>query len=120
MIRNVSLRTGRIVALAAVLAGLCATMLAFNTSSANAERYCWGVWLPGKGATCNHHERWASQVSGMGAQHSVCVWHQPFGPIKCSGGPGAWVTNNYGTNYWGIPYIQDNAAGGTTAYGEVF
>lgn len=121
MISNVSVRTGRIVALAAVLAGLCASMAALNTPSAHAENYCWGYYLPSQGATCHlDHERYASEVRGMGGQRSVCVWQQPYGPIKCSSGPGVWVFNNYGTNYWGTPYIQDNAPGGTYGYGEAF
>jgi hypothetical protein len=121
MIGNMSVRTGRLIALAAVLAGLCASMFALNTSAAHAEQYCWGYYLPGLEATCHlNHERYASEVRGMGGQHSVCVWQQPIGPMRCSSGPGVWVVNSYGTNYWGVPYIQDNAPGGTYGYGEAF
>jgi hypothetical protein len=121
MNHNTSIRAGRMVSIAAALAALCALMAIWNTSSAHAEQYCWGVNLPSQGATCHmNHERWASETRGMGAQHSVCVWHQPFGPIRCSSGPGAWVFNGLGGNYWGIPYIQDNAPGATVAYGEAF
>jgi hypothetical protein len=120
MVGNASIRTGRMVALAAALAVLCALLAIWNTSSAHAERYCWGYNLPSQGSTCHlDHERWASEVRGMGT-HSVCVWHAPYGPIRCSTGANVWVSNNYGANYWGVPYIQNNAPGSTVGYGEAF
>src|SRR5882757_6396547 len=121
MVDNMSARVGRIVALAGVLAGLCVSMVVFAAPSAHAEQFCWGYHLPGYEAQCHlNHERYASQVWGKGAEHSVCVVQAPIGPWKCSSGPGVWVLNSYGTNYWGVPYIMDNAAGATYAYGEVF
>lgn len=121
MVGNMSTRAGRVVALAALLAGICASMVLLPTTPAHAERYCWGAYLPGEGAKCHlDHERWATEVWGEGAQHSVCVWQQPYGPIKCSSGPEVWVLNYYGSNVYGVPYIEDHAPGATYAYGEVF
>jgi len=121
MVKDVAARSSRLFALAAVLTGLCVSMALASAPSAHAENFCWGAWLPGLESTCHlNHERYASEVRGKGDQHSVCVWQQPIGPLRCSSGPGVWVVNSYGTNYWGVPYIQDNASGGTFAYGEAF
>ncbi len=121
MISYVPARVGRIVALVGILAGLYASMAVFAASSAHAERFCWEKYLPKEAATCHlNHERYASEVWGLGKEHSVCVWQQPYGPLRCSSGPGVWVLNSYGTNFWGIPYIQDNAPGGTYVLAEVF
>jgi hypothetical protein len=112
---------GRLTALIAALASICALMAISTPPSAHAEQYCWGVFLPKLEATCSHnHVRFASEVRGKGNEHSVCVWLQPFGPIRCSTGPGVWVFNNYGKNLEGLGMIQDNAPGGTVAFGEIF
>jgi hypothetical protein len=120
MLNYASKRVGRTTALIGVLASICASLAVVTPAPASAERYCWGAFLPGLEATCSGPERFGTEVKGMGEQHSVCVAIAPFGPIKCSSGPGVWVTNNYGSNKKGAGWIQDNASGGTTAYGEIF
>lgn len=118
---HVMARTGRLAVLWGLLAGVCALMAISAPPSAHAEQYCWGAFLPKEAATCQHdHIRFASEVRGKGNEHSVCVWLQPFGPIKCSTGAGVWVFNNYGKNLEGLGKIQDNAPGGTFAFGEIF
>jgi hypothetical protein len=120
MIDYVSVRAVRLATLACVVGGVLA-IATLTPQPAHAEQFCWGYYLPKLEATCHlNHERYASEVWGMGKEKSVCVWQQPIGPIRCSGGADVWVQNYYGTDYWGVPYIQDNASNGTYAYGEVF
>jgi hypothetical protein len=116
---HVSARIGRIAVLIGVLASVCASMVIFASPSASAEQYCWGAVLTNEGV-CRGHLRFASEVKGMGSEHSVCVAIEPFGPIKCSGNKGEWVTNNYGKVLEGKGWIADNAKGATKVFGEIF
>jgi hypothetical protein len=117
----ITARISRAMVLMSVLAGMCALVAMSAPSSAHAERYCWEVFLPKLEAECRAgHFRFASEVRGKGKEHSVCVALEPWGPIKCSSGPGVWVINNYGKNLEGQGWIQDNAPGGTFAFGEIF
>lgn len=120
MVDHVSGRIGRIAALVGVLAGVCASVAMFTASSASAEQYCWGKVLTEEKSCYSGHTRFASVVQGMGNEKSVCVAIAPWGPIKCSSGPGVWVTNNYGKNLEGQGWIADNAVGKTTVWGEIF
>lgn len=120
MVESVPARARRVVVLAGVLAGVCALLATFTPPPAHAERYCWGAYLPKLEATCRGRERYGSEVWGMGNEHSVCIAIAPYGPIKCSSGPKVWVSTYYGTNLLGQGWIQDNAPGGTYAYGEIF
>jgi hypothetical protein len=119
MVDRVSGRIGRIAALAGVLASVCASVAMFTAPSASAEQYCWGTVLSNE-KSCEGHLRFGSLVTGKGNEKSVCVAIAPWGPIKCSSGPGVWVTTNYGKNLEGKGWIADNAVGKTTVFGEIF
>jgi hypothetical protein len=112
-------RIGRFAALAGVIASVCASMAMISAPSASAEQYCWGTVLSNE-KSCEGHLRFGSIVKGMGNEKSVCVAIAPWGPIKCSGGPGEWVGTNYGTNLEGKGWIADNAVGKTSVFGEIF
>jgi hypothetical protein len=120
MLDQVPVHIGRLAALVGVLVSLCVVMALSGAASASAEQYCWGANLSNENSCSSGHTRFASEVKGMGSSHSVCVAIQPFGPIRCSSGPGVWVTNNYGTNLEGQGWIADNAKGATTVFGEIF
>jgi hypothetical protein len=112
-------RVGRMAAFVGALAGLCASLAVFTAPPAHAEQFCWGAVLSNE-KSCEGRLRFGSEVRGMGKEKSVCVAIAPFGPIKCSSGPGVWVSTNYGTNLEGKGWIADNAAGTTTVFGEIF
>jgi hypothetical protein len=119
MVDRVSSRVGRIAALVGVLASVCASVAMFTAPSASAEQFCWGTVLSNE-KSCEGHQRFGSEVRGTGNEKSVCIAIAPFGPIKCSGNPNEWVATNYGTNLEGKGWIEDNAAGKTSVFGEIF
>lgn len=122
MIDNVSVnfgRVGRMVAFVGALAALCASLAAFSPPAAHAEQFCWGAVLSNE-KSCEGRLRFGSEVRGKGGEKSVCVAIAPWGPIKCSSGPGVWVSTNYGKNLEGKGWIADNAVGTTTVWGEIF
>ncbi len=119
MVDRISGRIARLAALAGVVASVCAWVAVYTPAPASAEQYCWGTVLSNE-KSCEGHLRFGSEVKGMGNEKSVCVAIAPFGPIKCSGGPGAWVSTNYGTNLEGKGWIADNAVGKTSVFGEIF
>jgi hypothetical protein len=97
-----------------------AMMLLFSAGSASASNYCGGQKLSNFG-TCRGTARSQTEVRGMGNLHSVCIG---AGILRgnCSGGPGQWVSTHLNTEgpYFAEPWIEDNAAGETTVWGESF
>jgi hypothetical protein len=109
----------RIVALVGILAALSIAMT-FSASSASASPYCGGQKLINY-KYCYGAARSQTEVRGMGNEKSVCVGAGIiFG--NCSGGPGQWVSTHLNTEgpYYAEPWIEDNAAGATTVWGESF
>ena len=112
-------RTPHAAALVSILAVLAITLV-FSAGSASASTYCGGQKLSNYGK-CTGAARSQTEVRGMGNLHSVCVgagilWG------GCSGGPGQWVNVHLNTEgpYYASPWIEDNAAGETTVWGESF
>lgn len=105
----------------ALLAGACVTLLlalAVSAPSASASPYCGGQSLTNYGI-CYGAARNMNGVSGYGDQRSVCVGIAPISG-NCSGGPGQIASFNWGSTINSQPYIQDNAAGPTTVWGDTF
>lgn len=114
-----------LLALAGALATLLVSLALFAPSSAplgpsaaDASPFCGGE-VRSNYNFCYGAARDLRGVSGYGEQHSVCVG---AGAISgaCSGGPNQIATINYGTTYHMGPYIQVNAAGATTLWGNTF
>jgi hypothetical protein len=112
-------RIPHLAVLASILAMLAITLL-ISAGSASASGYCGGAVLSNFG-TCHGAARSQTEVRGMGNSHSVCIG---AGIIRgnCSGGPGQWVSTHLNTEgpYYAEPWIEDNAAGSTTVWGESF
>jgi len=107
-----------LLALAGAVLATLLLALALSAPSASASGYCGGKVLSNYGI-CYGAERSASEVQGYGTEKSVCVGLAPISG-KCSSGPYAWASDNYGTVYYTSPWIQDNAAGRTEVFGEAF
>ncbi len=105
-----------------VLVGVIATLLVLLTLSASSASasspYCGGEVRSNYG-TCWGAARNVSEVIGWGNEKSVCVGVAPL-TGKCSSGPWAFAVMSYGVVYHSEPWIQDNAAGKTTMWGEAF
>lgn len=110
-------RIPHLVALTSILAMLAITLLV-SAGSASASPYCGGQKLSNFGR-CWGAARSQTEVRGMGNAHSVCIGAGVlFG--NCSGGPGQWVFTHLNTEgpYYAEPWIEDNAKGETTVWGE--
>jgi hypothetical protein len=112
-------RIPHLVALTSILAMLAITLL-FSAGLASASGYCGGANLSNFGK-CRGAARSQTEVRGMGNEHSVCIGAGVlFG--NCSGGAGQWVSTHLNTEgpYFAEPWIEDNAKGATTVWGESF
>lgn len=99
-----------------VLAMLTIALL-FSAGLASASAYCGGQKLSNF-KSCHGTARTQTEVRGMGDMHSVCVG---AGSVAggCSSGKGQWVSTHLITGpYFAEPWIEDNAAGETTVWGE--
>jgi hypothetical protein len=103
----------RCVAMVGVAAGLCVPVALVAAPAASATSFCGGYVMSPGGSCSTANATNASVVQGSG-DHSVCVALAPYGPIRCSGGPGQLVVNNYGTVLHATPWISNNAPGNTT------
>jgi hypothetical protein len=112
-------RLARMVALTGILAAL-SIALTFSAGSASASPYCGGQKLSNF-KYCYGAARSQTEVRGLGNEKSVCIGAGIlFG--NCSGGPNQWVFTHLNTEgpYYAEPWIEDNAAGATTVWGESF
>jgi len=99
-----------------ILAVLTIALLC-SAGLASASSYCGGQKLANL-KSCRGIARTQTEVRGMGNLHSVCVG---AGSIAggCSTGPGQWVSTHLITGpYFAEPWIEDNADGETTVWGE--
>lgn len=88
------------------------------------KQFCWGQVLTYKNQGCDQLSHggdvgYVAEVSGSGAQHSVCVTTRPNSqPIMCSAGPNQGVYNNkVNPGLLAYGWIQNNASGNNTVYG---
>lgn len=112
-------RLPQIVAVASILAMLSIALL-FSAGPASASPYCGGQKLSNF-KYCYGAARSQTEVRGMGNAKSVCIGAGILAG-NCSGGAGQWVFTHLNTEgpYYAEPWIEDNAAGETTVWGESF
>jgi hypothetical protein len=90
------------------------------------HQFCWGVVLGDHGfCDANSHDGqagYATEVSGSGVNHSVCVEARFSDGIRmCSGGPNQGVYNfSPSGNYLSIPNITNNAAGNNNVHASAY
>jgi len=109
--------TRRLAVLAAALSLLLAA-LALSAGSASASPFCGGQRLSNFGY-CYGAARDLSGDSGYGVEHSICIGADSIWG-GCSTGPGNIKTMSLGSVIHAEPWIEDNASGVTTVYGETF
>jgi hypothetical protein len=121
MAESLTHRPKAVLALGAAVIAMCLGIFAANPPTSQAFTttvYCDGVTL-GNSQMCHGAARSMYAVYGVGAQHSVCVFADSFWYI-CSGGPGQGIYDAFGQNYYGVPGIQNNAAGSNTVHGRAY
>lgn len=114
-----------IAAVAVCVAVLLVSAGAAKAWTTGAVNFCYGVTLPGGPNTCGSTSEnkigYLTEVSGSGADHSVCVRGAGVGIKMCSGGPlqGVYNSSPPGTS---ISYgeIINNAAGANKVYGGAY
>lgn len=124
--RNGSLRASLAVSIVAAFLFLVGMTPARAFATSGDWTYCWGATLGYHGycqsSVWNPH---LTQLYGVGNEHSVCIGAVDWLPVKCSGGPGQGVLDDfYYTGWWpnspGYPWIQNQAAGSTVVYGHAY
>jgi hypothetical protein len=111
-------RSRPLLMLAGALTTLCVSLALFAPSSASASAFCSGA-VRSNYDYCHGTARNLSGVTGHGDQHSVCVGAGALWG-GCSGGPNQIATMNLGYVAYLGPWIEVNAPGTSTLWGDTF